>query len=547
LKRYSEIAYILIKYGFSFIVERLNLTGIANKIPIFESPDSIQNLTTGQRMKAAIEELGPTYIKLGQVLSTRRDLFDKDILDEISKLRDDTKKFPTEEAIKIFEEEIGQKIVDVFSYFNEEPIAAASIGQVYEARLRNGQNVIVKIQKPHIEKTIKSDIDILKTVAVAVSDLKKDLNLDLMDIVEQFETQILRELDYSFEAINANRFKKMFESSEEVYIPDIYTEYCTRKVLVLEKIEGIKLSEIDAIKSKGWNCTKIVNIGVRSFFIQVLKHCFFHADPHPGNIFVVSQDKISYIDFGMIGIVDKKTLKFLNQIAMAVSEKNVDKIIFLLTDIEAMPHNININSFRQDFLYLIHYYYNISLKNITATEILNEIFRYIRKYNIVLPNQLVILLKTLITLEGTARYLNPEFSLDELTKEFLVHYYKNIMNVKGLAMESKENIEDVILNVKSIPKQLKSILSNIERNNIKINVEDVKATRLENVIREFTYQMSMILVLAALIIGSSTIISSEIAYQNKYIRWLAITGFFVSFAIGIVLVIRRVRDKFKGK
>lgn len=545
LKRYREIAYVLIKYGFSFIVEKLNIEGIAYKIPIFDTTENIKNMSTGERLTFALEELGPTYIKIGQILSTRKDLLDQDIIDELSKLRDDTGKFPTGIALEIFEEEIGQGIKQVFSHFNEEPIAAASIGQVYEATLNTGEEVIIKVQRPNIENTIKSDLEILKTIAVTLKDLKKDYKIDLVEIIEEFETQLLRELDYTFEAISATKFRKMFKDSEEVYIPEVYLEWCTKKVLVMEKVKGIKLSDIEKIKSLGWDAKNIANIGVRSFFVQILSDGFFHADPHPGNIFVIGKNKISYIDFGMIGIIDNKTLKMLNEISLAVVDKNVDKIIYLLLEMDALSSESNISGFRQDLLYLIHYYYDVPLEKISATEILNEVFRFFRKYNVVLPNQLIILAKTVITLEGTARLLNPKFSLDSLSKEFLKHYYKHKLKLKDLIADSRQNIEEVVLDLKSIPKQLKSILRNIERNNIKLNIEDVKMTKLESVIVELTSQMSLTLVLASIIIGSSLILASPNIEKNIWIKYTAMSGFFISFLIGIFLVIKSIRSKYK--
>lgn len=545
LKRYREIAYVLIKYGFSFIVEKLNIEGIAYKIPIFDTTENIKNMSTGERLTFALEELGPTYIKIGQILSTRKDLLDQDIIDELSKLRDDTGKFPTGIALEIFEEEIGQGVKQVFSHFNEEPIAAASIGQVYEATLNTGEEVIIKVQRPNIENTIKSDLEILKTIAVTLKDLKKDFKIDLVEIIEEFETQLLRELDYTFEAISATKFRKMFKDSDEVYIPEVYLEWCTKKVLVMEKVKGIKLSDIEKIKSLGWDAKNIANIGVRSFFVQILSDGFFHADPHPGNIFVIGKNKISYIDFGMIGIIDNKTLKMLNEISLAVVDKNVDKIIYLLLEMDALSSESNISGFRQDLLYLIHYYYDVPLEKISATEILNEVFRFFRKYNVVLPNQLIILAKTVITLEGTARLLNPKFSLDSLSKEFLKHYYKHKLKLKDLITDSRQNIEEVVLDLKSIPKQLKTILRNIERNNIKLNIEDVKMTKLESVIVELTSQMSLTLVLAAIIIGSSLILASPNIEKNIWIKYTAMSGFFISFLIGLFLVIRSIRSKYK--
>ncbi|MGL5315777.1 MAG: ABC1 kinase family protein [Peptostreptococcaceae bacterium] len=549
LKRYKEIVRILVKYGFTFIVEKLNMEGVAYKIPITNPPEEIKNMSTGERLKSAIEELGPTYIKLGQILSTRKDLLDQDIIDELSKLRDSVEQFDTNIAKEIFKSEIGFDINQIFTEFNDEPIGAASIGQVYEAKLKSGQEVIVKIQRPNIEKTINSDIEILKGMIDGLKDLNKDkkADIDVLRIVDEFHTQLLRELDYNFEAINAIKFKKIFEDSTEVHIPKIYSEYTTKRVLVMEKVIGVKLNDIEKIKQLGWDTENISQIGVRSLFKQVLEHGFFHADPHPGNIFVVSRNCISYIDFGMIGIVDSKTLKFLNDMAIAISEKNIDKVIYLLTELNILTPEVDIDGLRQDLLYLIHYYYDVPIDKINVTDILNEVFRFLRKYKVYMPTQLATLAKTIITLEGTGRQLNPKFSISSAGEEFIKYYYLNRLDPKKVLISSKQSAEEMLLDLKTLPKQLRVILKNLEKNNIKIQIEELKFTKLEKSVSDLATQLSLSLVLASMVVGSSLIIASPNINENFWISVMAGTGFFISFLIGILLVIKIFRSHYKNR
>ncbi|WP_300279418.1 ABC1 kinase family protein [Peptacetobacter sp.] len=549
IKRYKEIAQVMIKYGFSFIIERINKDGSGSKIDVSSSEpkDDIKNMTSGQRLRLALQELGPTYIKLGQILSTRRDLLDQDIIDELKKLRDNVKTFDTDIAIAIIEEEIGDEIENIFSDFDKNPIAAASIGQVYNAVLKSGEKVVVKVQRPDIEGKIKSDLEILKRVTSSIQDIIKDYNVDMKEMVEELSSQLLRELDYNFEAVNAIKMKKIFEYSDEVYIPTMHMEYTTKKVLIMEKIDGIKLSDIDLIKEKGWDTKKIANIGVKAFLKQVFSYGFFHADQHPGNIFVLNESKIAYIDFGMIGIIDNKMLNFLNRFALAASEKNVEKIVRVLSDIDAITDETDVEGFKQEMLYMIHYYYDVPLERISIGTILNEIFRFFRKYKIVMPSQLITLAKTVITLEGTGRTLDPDFSAKEISKAFLKHYYKNRVNPKNIAIETKQNVEEIMLDVKNIPKQIKNVLRMIEKNNIKISVEELKMTRIEDCLKELTTQMTMALVLASIIVGSSLIIASPNVEKNIWIKYMAIAGFFISFVIGLVLVIQIIKVKFKRR
>lgn len=545
LKRYRQIAQILVKYGFSFVVEKLNIEGVAYKIPITNPPEEIKNMSTGERIKRVFEELGPAYVKLGQILSTRKDLLDQDIIDELSKLRDNVEEFDTSVAKEIFKSEIGLPVEKVFENFNDSPIAAASIGQVYEATLKSGEEVIVKIQRPNIEKVIKSDLEILQSIASVIKDLKKDVDIDLLPIVEEFQTQLIRELDYNFEAINATKFRRMFKDSEEVYIPEVYSEYSSRKILVMEKIIGVKLSDTKYLNKLGWDTKKISEIGVRSLFKQIFDHGFFHADPHPGNIFVLNSNCISYIDFGMVGIVDKKTLNLLNEIALAAIEKNVDRIIYLLIEIDAIDSEVETTGLRQDLLYLIHYYYDVPVDKLNIGDILNEIFRFFRKYKVTMPSQLTTLAKTIVTLEGTGRSLNPDFSVGSIGTEFIKHYYKNKFSPERILLNSKQAVDEVLIDLKSLPKQLKVILRNLEKNNIKVQIEDVKISRLEACISDLAAQLSLSMVLASIVVGSSLIIASPNIEKNIWIKFMAFTGFFISFIIGILLVIKIIRSKYK--
>lgn len=545
LKRYKEIAHILIKYGFSFIVEKLNIEDVAYKIPITNPSEDIKSMSTATKIRCVIEELGPTYIKFGQLLSTRKDLFDQDIIDELSKLRDSIEPFDTDIAKDIFKKETGLNINDIFKEFNETPIGAASIGQVYEGKLKNNEDVIVKIQRPNIEEIIKSDIEILRAIALTLKDLYKNIDIDLNKVIEEFHAQLMRELDYNFEAMNAIKFKNMFKDSKEVYIPSIYNQYSTKRVLIMEKIIGIKLSDTSKIKELGWDTKKISEIGVRSLFKQVFEYGFFHADPHPGNIFVVSSNCISYIDFGMIGIIDSKTLNFLNHMAIAISKKNVERVIHLLIDMNILNSDIDTNSFRQDLLYLMHYYYDVPIEKLSISNILNEMFRFLRKYKVCIPSQLSILLKTIITLEGTARSLNSEFSISSVAEEFIKYYYINKLSIEKILLRAKDNTEEMIFDIKTIPKQLKAILRNLENNNFKIHMEDIKFTNLERCITDLATKLSLSLVLAAMVVGSSLIISSQNINQNIWIKMMAISGFFISFIIGILLVIKIFRSQYR--
>lgn len=548
LSRYKEIATVLVKYGFGFIVDKLNKDSVAGKV-ITKSPNSsIKSMTTGQRLRHAFEELGPTYIKIGQIISTRKDLFDNDIIEELSQLRDNVEPFDNSVAMDILKEELACEIEEVFEYISEQPIAAASIGQVYGARLTNGKNAVIKIQRPSIENIIKSDIDILKRLAGNLDFFKKDWNIDAKELISEMEVQLIRELDYKFEAVNGIKLGEIFKESREVFIPEIYNDYTTKRLLVMEKVDGICLSEIDDYNIDDAQKKRIIDIGVKSFFRQVMTCGFFHADPHPGNIFILDDGKLAYVDFGMIGLIDEKTLRYLNQLIISSTNKNTDQIIRILTDMNAISGDINNEILRRDLLYLIHYYYDIPLDKLSIAEILDEVFRFMRNHKIVLPSQLVLLGKTVITLEGTSRGLYKDFSVESIANAYLKYYREEKLDIKRSMGNLKANIDEYYYDFITVPGQIKGILNILEKNNLKLDIGEFEAPTLEESLRKFTTQVSMSITLAACIVGSSLILASSNIEKSRTIKYVSIAGFIISFIIGITLVFLMLKNNFnKGK
>ena len=531
LGRYKEIAGVLIKYGFGFIVDRLNKDSISAKVVGHGPSIKSKSMTTAQRLKCALEELGPTYIKIGQILSTRKDIFDDEIIGELSKLRDDVEMFDNDIAMAILEEELGCHKDQVFSYISQDPIAAASIGQVYEARLLDGRKVVIKIQRPGIESTIKADISILKNIGSSLNSIKKDFNLDVEELIKEMEIQLLRELDYKFESVNGVKLGKIFKNSSEIFIPEIFSDYTSKKILVMEKVEGICLSELDQYNLDDQEKKRIVDIGVRSFFRQAMTCGFFHADPHPGNMY----------------ILEDKTLGFLNQLIIASTNKNIDKIVRVLTDMDAMSVDINTEALRRDLLYLIHYYYDIPFDRLSITDILDEVFRFMRNHKIKLPSQLIILGKTVITLEGTSRGMYKDFSVESIANSYLKYYREEKVDLKRNLLRFKSNMDEYYYEWITVPGQIKTILSILEKNNMKLEIGELKSPSLDNSIKKFTTQMSMSIMLAACIVGSSLILASSNIQNSVMIRYVSIMGFMISFVIGITLVFLIFRNNYHDK
>ena len=547
LGRYREIATVLIKYGFGFIVDRLNKDSVAGNVMTHDPGSDVKKMTTGQRLRYAFEELGPTYIKIGQIISTRKDIFGDDIIGELSKLRDNVEPFEDYVAMDMIDAELGRPRSEVFLSISESPIAAASIGQVYAARLKDGSDVVIKVQRPNIEATIKADIEILKRLSSNLEFMKKEWNIDIYDLISEMEMQLIRELDYKFEAVNGSKLKNIFKDSKDVFIPKIYDEYTTKKILVMEKVEGICLSDIESQNLSNENKKRIVDIGVRSFFRQIMTCGFFHADPHPGNIFIMDDMRLAYIDFGMVGLIDDKTLGQLNQLILAATDKNVDKIIRLLTDMNALAGPAGDEWLKRDLLYLIHYYFDIPFDKLRISEILDEVFRFMRNHKVSLPSQLVILGKTMITLEGTSRGLYKEFSAETIASSYIRYYKQEKFDIKRNMSRLKYGFDEYYFELISVPGQLKNILNILERNEMKLDIGEMRSPKLEENIRKFTTQVSMSIMLAACIVGSSLILASTNIQKSSTIKFVGICGFILSFIIGITLVFLILKNNYHKK
>ena len=547
LGRYREIATVLIKYGFGFIVDKLNKESVAGNVTTHGPGSSVKKMTTGQRLRFAFEELGPTYIKIGQIISTRKDLFDDDIISELSKLRDDVEQFDDYIAMDLLDKELGASRKEVFSYISESPIAAASIGQVYSARLKDGTDVVIKIQRPNIESTIKADIEILKRLSSNLEFLKKEWNVDIYDLISEMEMQLVRELDYKFEEVNGTKLRNIFKDSKEVFIPRIYDEYTTKRLLVMEKVNGLCLSDISSHKLSDDKKKKIVDIGVRSFFRQVMTCGFFHADPHPGNIFVMDDMRLAYIDFGMVGLIDDKTLGQLNQLILAATDKNVDKIIRILADMDAISKSSNDEGLKRDLLYLVHYYFDIPFDRLRISEVLDEAFRFMRNHRVSLPSQLVILGKTMITLEGTSRGLYKEFSAETIASSYIRYYKHEKLDIRRNVNNLKSGFDEYYFDLVSVPGQLKNIISILEKNELKLDIGEMRSPKIEENIRKFTTQVSMAIMLTACIVGSSLILASENIQKSRTIKFVGICGFILSFIIGLALVFLIFKNNYHRK
>lgn len=538
LKRYQEIWKILVKYGFSMIADKLEFPKPLSMMFFVKAKRFSREYTRAQRLRMALEELGPTFVKLGQILSTRYDILPQDVVDELSLLQDQVKEFQFEIAKGIFKKELSKDIEDVFEKFDPTPIASASIGQVYQGKLKNGEWVVLKIQRPNIKKKIDNDLQILFDVSKLFDEhYNKNGIIKYNNIIKEFSFFIRRELDYTYEALNCNRFAEMFKGDKRVAIPTIHWEFTSKRVMCMERIQGIKLNDFKTIEKNGWNKEKLAKLGSKIFMEQIFVHSFFHGDPHPGNIMIINENKIGLIDFGIVGYLDNITLDFITNLLRAGVNKNVDKIIYSLYRMNALSINTNEADLRKDLYYILNYYYNIPISKLSFSEVFSEILKLANKHSIQIPTQLSLLIKTIITIEGTGKKLDPNFSLSQISKEMFKEMASKKMNIRssfgGLANYLLDNLD----NLKTFPRTINRILDKIEKNQAKITIKHEGFDRLRKEITNMTNKISLSLVIAALIVGSSIVIQSSSEPRIFGLSAIGLIGYTVSGILGIMLVV----------
>jgi ubiquinone biosynthesis protein len=531
---------VFIKHGFGYIIDR---TGLFDYLPLKRIKDDKidAKLPVGLRVRKVLEELGPTFIKLGQMLSTRKDLLPEDILEELEKLQDEVKPFGSQEARQIISEELGKPPGEIFDSFSEEPIAAASIGQVYKATLKNGREAIVKVKRPNIEKIVEEDLEILFDLAGFLEHRTEwARTYGIVDMMEEFADTLRREMDFAREGRNAERFRKYFAGSREIYIPEVFWECTTSKVLTMEYLEGVKISEVNAIKESNFDIKNIAETLVKSYFKQILQFGFFHADPHPGNILVLKDGRIGFLDFGMVGALSDEMKALGTRLVMAVIRKDVDAISDALLDMGIAQKKVNVDELKKDISRLILKYYDAPIEEIRIGETMTMMLQLARKYQVRVPSEIVILAKTLITLEGILAALAPDVNMVELARPYVNEILRETYSIKGLKNGIVRSIEKLIDYGWGLPRHSLKVLEMLERGELELNLKHEKLDRLISRLDIISNRLAFSIIVASLIIGSSMM-----ANQSRRIFMkipLAELGFVIAGFLGFWLLISIMRS-----
>lgn len=512
LKRYRDVAKVLARHGFGFFVEEIGLLHMLS-LPkrLFTDMEEIDPKSVGERIRQVIEELGPTYVKIGQIASTRGDVIPAEILHELEKLQDNVPPFSFEEVSRIIEEELGSPLGKIFSSFDEKPLAAASIGQVHYARLLTGEKVAVKVQRPLIKALIETDLEILMDLAIlAEHRIERMERLQLRDVVEEFAKSLRNELDYTIEARNAEKIAKQFKDDPTIYIPSIYWDYSTRAVLTMEFVEGQKLNKFDGLDQKEYNRKALSEHLVKALFHQVLIEGFFHADPHPGNILLLEGGVIAFIDFGMVGRLTLEMKHNFASLVIAMMRQNTESMIKAVLRIGIVPDDVNLASLTSDVDELREKYMDVPMSRISLGEAISDLFAVAFRHQIRIPSDFTLLAKCLLTLEGIVEKLDPQLSIMDMAEPFGIQLLKERYRPSTVAGRIWHNITDYGDLLVELPKQLKDLMRDMLRGRIRLEVSvpelDIFLRKLDRITNQISFSivlLSFSIVMCGLIIASS--------------------------------------------
>lgn len=515
LKRTTQIVKIFANHGFGALMDRLGiLKYLKMEMQTKEYTErELSKLSIGERLRLSFEELGPTFIKLGQIMSTRPDLLPREIIHEMEKLQDAVAPFSISDVKQVIEFELGDKLENIFREFKEEPIAAASIGQVHRAKLLSGKDVVVKVQRPNIEKNIELDLGILKDLADFIDNRTKLGKLySFSKMAEEFETTITNELDFRLEGENAETFKVNFKDEANVIVPDISWIHTTSRVLTMDEIKGTSLKNFEALDQLGLDKEIIARNLANSVLYQILRDGFFHGDPHPGNIMVLENNKIAFLDFGMIGQLSPHRKNQFLKMLMGITLKDSKLIIQAIVELDAISNSINMRKLGKDIDRLRDQVLSVPLSEIKIGEVFNEIFDLAFTYNMMIPGEFTMLAKSLITLEGLVEKLDPDLNILEIAEPIAGKLIFTLISPEKIGREILSGAMDYGNLVRKFPSVFLNFLGKIEHDDFTIQIKVKEAERYaQKIDRSFSRLsisivfLSLSIVIAGTIIGLSLI------------------------------------------
>ncbi len=539
-RRYQQILRVLVKYGFDDILSQIHLYQLVEKgshfFRIRKRAETIP-LPRYKRIRLALEELGPTFVKLGQLLSTRPDLVSPTLVEELATLQDKVSPFSFVEAKDLIQTELKHSAKEIFSKFEEKPIAAASLGQVHCARLKNGDRVAVKVQRPDIYRIIEVDLEIMLYLASLMQKhIVEAEGYDPVGIVKEFADNITKELDYTLEASNIERFSKNFKDEPAIYVPRVYHDYSTEKVLTMEYIDGIKISEVRKLKADGYDCKLIASQGAMLILKQIFEHNFFHGDPHPGNIFILPDNVLCFLDYGMMGRIDEETKNGLASLVKAFIDKDVSETVNLFFKFYP-SEKVDLRKFKLDTWEVLDQYHGVPLKQIKLKRVFRQALYLVEKHRLKIQPELFLLGKALVSIESTGSSLDPDFNVVEQTQPFIKEIILKKFSPHTIAHKLKKSLFEFFALFQEFPEEIRNIFSLLKSGEMKVKFEHRGLEPFIAKLDQVSNRLAFAIIAAALIIGSGLIVLSQTPPLIFGIPVIGLVGFLVAAFMGLGLLI----------
>lgn len=548
MRRYNQILRVLARYGFEDLVqymeEKKRFQFLRRLVPKKTLEES-RRLTKWEKMRLVCEELGPTFVKFGQILSNRPDLLPEALIFELEKLQDSVPPIDGAKAAAVVEEQLKKPVSELFAEFDMKPFASASMAQVHRAKLKTGEDVVIKIQRPGIKEMILDDIRIMYGLAAMLYRRMPSIRaFDPVGLVQNFERSIVKELDFIHESVSVQRFRANFVNSEKnsgTYAPKVYQEFTTEKVLTLEFIKGIKVTDIDRLASAGIDRKELARNLADSFFRQVFDHGYFHADPHPGNLFVLPGNVVCFVDFGMMGSVLPKDLEQIGHLFIAVQKRDVRRII---RSLQQLADNPVIDNFRELESDLNEFVQDNSVRSLHLNEmstILLDLKDIIVKHKMRVPAHFFLLARSIVTLEGLIRHLDPQLDLmgmarPRMTRVLLRHY-----NPVQFTKRVLKSVYELGMYMEDFPRDLKNAIRKINSGKIKVDLEHKGIDPLIHTLNRIAKQIITAIIAGALIIGSSLVILADKGPKIEDMSEVGVIGLILAglIVIGMLNNIRK--------
>lgn len=533
IARYREVAGVLAKYGLYDLLERL---GLARFIPGAQRPTTSEKMLP-ETLRRTVEELGPTYIKLAQILSTRPDLVPEEYLVELEKLQDTAPSVPFAEVAVVIETEFGRPINRTFAQFEEEPLAAASLGQVHRAMLQDGSLVVVKIQRPGIREVIETDLEILFSFARALeAHFERARIYSLIELVEEFSVTLRAELDYTREGRNTDHLRADMKDERGVKLPAVHWDYTTPKVLTLERIDGVKITDIEGLLRFGDDPKKVAANLARAFLKQIFVDGFFHGDPHPGNLLVLPGNEVVLLDSGMVGRLDVGIRNAVVNLLSTFLTQNSKEFANELLNIGSAPDSINRRQFVRDIDRGLRQYYDVPSREVSLGVLLRQTLDITFSYRVILPSSFAMLVKVFIDIDGIARQLDSEFNFTEAARPFLTKAMQKQFSWEETSSELYRTLAELRALILSLPNRVTTLLDKAVEGTFAIEFKHVGLDEFSRNFSKAVNRLSFSFLVGALIIGSSIVIQSHVGPMFRGYAVLGVGGFLIAGVLGLWLL-----------